>query len=212
MTSRISKLACLGAGLAISFAVWGCVGAEAAQGTADPTAIVAAATADPTATSPRTSPPSPQPTATPTLDPRAARLCPASALTGTIEGWQGQGGTTTAQILVTNVSTASCGIGGIPEVRMTDGKGRSIPSEPAAVPSAGLGPTFRLPPGGAARTTVHWANWCPDRAPIQPIGVALVLPFGLGSVQAPGTTSAPIPECTLGTGYNPLVGAEPWSL
>jgi hypothetical protein len=101
-------------------------------------------------------------------------------------------------IRFTNITGNPCSIHGVPDVRLTDGRGFRIDlTQRASTTSTDPGPAL-LPPGADDAVTIglQWANWCGPLT--QPLTVRVNLPDG-GNVAAvqpdPSTGFRGVPPC-----------------
>jgi hypothetical protein len=142
-------------------------------------------------------PPSPSPTPEPTPDPRTLPACTSDDLVLSVGGWAGATGSLAGVASVLNLTPASCTVRGKPDVELLDDRGIAI-AHAAGDPASGSDLVV-LPPGGIARVTIVWGNWCGD-PPARPLQVRVSLPTGretlLAAVDdtASGSAAAP-PRC-----------------
>jgi hypothetical protein len=217
--------------IGVAAAVAGC-GSSVVTPYPAPTATVAAATATASATPTPTPTPTPAPTDTPTATPTATPtpaptathkptptplpalaigLCTGAQLRLSIAYWVGDpgAGTVYAHLTARNASSASCNMRGTSEAEILNASG-------AVIASAGSGaakvkstdPVYTLAPNGTINTITQWGNWC-KAAPSQNIKVAMVEPFGLGTIVAPANGAAPVPTC-YASGSPSMVSSEAW--
>jgi hypothetical protein len=176
-----------------------------------PTPIATATPTDtPTATATPSPTATPKPTPTP-LPPLAVGLCTAAQLHLAIEYWIGDpgAGTVYAHMMATNVSSASCNMRGTSRAQILNGSGIIIAdagSSAAKVSSSD--PIYTLPHNGVIRTITQWGNWC-KAAPSGNIRVAMVEPFGLGTVIAAANGAGKVPTC-YASGSATVVSSEAW--
>ena len=178
----------------------------AATPTAFQTMSPAATSAIPTPTAGPTAKPTPNVTPLPVL---AQGLCRGSQLSLTITSWQFDGTSAYAHVTATNKSSASCDMRGFSEARIADAHGKIIGdagSDAASVRNTD--PLYTLNHGDGINTIVTWTNWCKS-APAQKVFVAMVEPFGLGSMIAKANGDAPIPIC-LASNQRTSVSSEAW--
>ena len=215
--------------VAVAVAVAGC-STSAVTPFAGPTSTVAAVTATPTATAtPTLAPtPTPTPTATPTatpipsptaapkatptpLPPLAVGLCKGTQLKLAIEYWIGDpgAGTVYAHMLATNVSSTSCNMRGTSRAQILN-SGNIIIADAgsSAAKVSSSDPVYTLAHNGVIRTITQWGNWC-KAAPSQNIKVAMVEPFGLGTIIAPANGVGKVPTC-YASGSATVVSSEAW--
>ena len=142
--------------------------------------------------------PSSSPAANPgtTPTPAPVLLCRSSQLSAVVQVWTVSAGMVTGHIVATNASTRPCYLRGQAEGQVVDGDRAVVGDSGAATASiAPDDPFYQLSPGDRMNATVVWANWC-GRSPAQPITAALILPQGLGRLDAGYEGHTPIPLCT----------------
>jgi hypothetical protein len=177
-------------------------------------------TPTPTATPTPTDTPTPTPTPTPTaapkatptpLPPLAVGLCKGSQLKLGIEYWIGDpgAGTVYAHMIATNTSSTSCNMRGSSRAQILN-SGNTIIADAgsSAAKVSSSDPVYTLAHNGVIRTITQWGNWC-KAAPSQNIKVAMVEPFGLGTIIAPANGVAPVPTC-YASGSATVVSSEAW--
>jgi len=146
--------------------------------------------------------PRPFVTPAPTQLPDAAP-CRVDQVSAGVAGWQGATGSMLGGFLIWNTSGEPCRLTGRPSIAIRDATGHrlavtNVPSPeppvlPIVLPANQPAPVlFEEAPGGLARVTIQWFNWC-GADPPAPMSLAITLPEG-GVLQAPVVTGG-VPRC-----------------
>jgi len=178
---------------------------------ASPVAVVP--TASPTPTPTATPSPSPNPTPIPTAKPTP--VCLAAQLAAKVTSWQGAAGHQIASVTLTNTSSQTCIVQGVPEIELLDAHGGilidSQTGGPGGLPNIPPGsPAFQLVHGASLQTMVEVGNYCGAAAAL-PTTVAFVLPASAGRLVAAPGPGGSTPSCLGSPGSLGSIAMNGWT-